>query len=261
MSTYKALACRFAPELYYEDSSDSYKNVTPEDMGGLYWQAVGSSEPWADVCIQYIVYFRQQRWSSDVLERFSFLKRFLGKLPGNHPNDYAPIFLYFKAQKPVKAVFDICHYEAVGAVTPSSDFLPQDKRPKFHIRNFYRGLLPLKDKKEYSLFKGDPIFLSREHLTNWWNGLTSSGSYDNRAKLIIKEKLENPFQEITTFRNSEGALGSLFDLVFRKMLGEKGITISGTPFTPEDFEQAERFIEEDILREPRVQDYLVVRKR
>ena len=104
------------------------------------------------------------------------------------------------------------------------------------------------------------VSLSREHLINWWNGLTSSGLYDDKARLIIKEKLKNPFQEITTFRDSEGTLGSLFDLVFRQMLGENGIEISATPYTLEEFEQAKKFVKQDILKEPRVKDYLVARK-
>jgi hypothetical protein len=251
-TTYENLAHKFAPQLYYKKSLNPFENITPEDMGGLYWQLVKDPIRETEFCIQYIAYFHYQHWTPSIFDRFS------GKLPGEHPNDYVPIFLYFENGGLVKAVFDICHYEAVGAITATSELLPQDRRPKLHVRNFYRGLLPLEDEKGYSLLKGDPISLSREHLAHWWDGRTPDGSYDDKAKLIIKEKLENPFQEIATFRDHAGTLGRLFDLIFKLKKG--GYTVSLSEFSPEDIDSAEEFVDKNILEKSEILEYVTLRE-
>ncbi|MBU7029897.1 MAG: hypothetical protein HXS48_23380 [Theionarchaea archaeon] len=206
---YETLAIKFAPELYYKKPRNPFQNITPKDMGGLYWHLVKNPQDKTEVCIQYIAFFKQQRWVPSVFDKFS------GKLPGEHPNDYVPIFLYFKGETPVRAVFDVCHYEAVGEIDAPSPMFPQDERPQFHVRNFYRGVLPLEDSKGYSLLKAVPTPLSRDLLAHWWKGLTSSGSYNEKAKLIIKKKLESPFQEMKTFRDRAGKLGFIFDLLYK----------------------------------------------
>ena len=251
-TTHEDLAHTFAPLLYYKESLNPFEDITPEDMGGLYWQVIEDPVEETDFCIQYIAYFRYQHWTPSIFDRFS------GKLPGEHPNDYVPIFLYFKNEEPVKAVFDICHYEAVGTITASSGLLPQNSRPKLHVRNFYRGLLPLEDEKGYNLLQAGPISLSREQLTYWWNGRTHDGTYDDRAKLIIKEKLNNPFQEMTTFRDNTGSLGRVFDLIFKLKKG--GWTVSLSEFSPEDIDAVEEFVEQNILEKSEVLDYVTLRQ-
>ena len=150
----------------------------PEDFRGMFWRIVKSSVSWADVCIQYIIYFEEQHWVPSSLD--GILRKLLekgGKLPWNHPNDYTPIFLYFENEHPVKAVFDVCHYEAVGMLD-SSIGLPKDTKPKFRIEDFYRGLRPLEKGKEYTYLEESyvPNLLSQERLESWWEGFTSSGS-------------------------------------------------------------------------------------
>lgn len=254
---FEDLALKFAPQLYYKESRNPFENISPEDMGGVYWRPIENGEQ-GTVCIQYIVYFAYQHWVPGILDKFS------GKLPGEHPNDYVPIFCYFEDEEPVKAIFDICHYEAVGGITGSSELLPQDEGPQFHIRNFYRGLLPLENKKGYEHLEGVPISLSQEHLTEWWNGLTASGSYDNKAELIIRKKLENPFQIIKTFRDRAGTLGLLFDWVFQARTGAVGgLTITRTleeeDISQEDFDGIAEFVEEHIFDEPGMSEDFVLR--
>ncbi|KYK37516.1 MAG: hypothetical protein AYK19_06975 [Theionarchaea archaeon DG-70-1] len=268
---YEPLALIFAPELYYVDTDDSFGNIAPRDMGGLYWRAVESTVSWADVCIQYIIYFRQQQWVPSILDRFS------GKLPGSHPNDYAPIFLYLKNGKPVRIVFDICHYEAVGAVNTPSVLLPPDGKPKFQVKNFYRGLLPLKTGKGYTPLGGAPIRLTQERLDEWRKGFIFDGSYNEKAKLIIKEKLENPFKRITTFRDRAGKLGFLFHWIFRSTKEyqarglpadvdamtsnmEEGMGDKAKYFVREDIEEVTGFANQNILEKSRIPEYLALRK-
>ena len=143
---YEHLALKFAPELYYVRTNNALRNIWPQDLGGIYWRAVPSSVRWADVCIQYIVYFTEQRWVSSILDKF------LDIIPGNHPNDYAPIFLYLRDGKPVRVVFDICHYEAVGAINSPSPVLPLSKGPLLKIKNFYRGFSTLDDCTGHNCF-------------------------------------------------------------------------------------------------------------
>jgi hypothetical protein len=267
---HESLALQFAPELYYEETKNPYRNIGPEDMGGVYWRAVPSSVSWADVCIQYIVYFRQQKWVPSVLSRFS------GKLPGNHLNDYVPLFLYFKKGKPVRVAFDICHYEAVGEINTPSSLLPRHRGPSFQVRNFYRGLLPLKDSTEYSPLGGAPIPLSEERLSLWWEGFISKEIFDEDARLIIKEKLGKPFKKITTFRDRAGKLGFVFHWIFQsakeyhvrglspdvRALGlqtEKGIGDRMKYFSHEDIEEITEFVDQNIFAESQMPEYLAFR--
>lgn len=268
---YGPLALKFAPELYYVDTDVPFGDIAPQDMGGLYWRVVERAVSWADVCIQYIIYFNQQRWVSHTI-----FDRFSGKLPWNHPNDYAPIFLYFKNGKPVRAVFDICHYEAVGAVNTPSVLLPPDERPKFQVKNFYRGLSLLESGEGYAPLGGAPIRLTRERLDEWWKGFVFGDTYDGKAKLIIKKKLEDPFKRITTFRDRASKLGFLFHWIFRStkeyvMRGlptdvdavasqiEEGMGDRAKYFAHKDVKNVMEFVEQNIFEESGVPEYLALR--
>lgn len=267
---YEALARTFAPHLYYEKSVNPFEDIAPDDMGGMYWRLVENPKRSADFCFQYLVFFHYQRWVPSILDKFS------GKLPGEHPNDYVPIFLYFKDNRPEKVVFDVCHYEAIGAV--SSEYFPRNEGPVLHVRNFYRGVLPLNNTRGYTLLESDPVQLDVQQLCEWWKGRTFTGSYHEKARLIIKDKLENPFQEITTFRDQIGKLGILFDLIFKINLGEFGMTVSADPgqvrtqqgpqaldvlkrFEPQDVEQVAQFVKDNILEDSKVPPYVAVRGR
>ncbi|MGC1122731.1 MAG: hypothetical protein WBA22_16745 [Candidatus Methanofastidiosia archaeon] len=277
-SQHEVLALKYSPELYYLETKDPFKNICPEDFGGIYWRVVESPVQWADVCIQYLLYFKEQHWVPSSLD--GILGKLLGeggKLPGNHPNDYAPIYLYFKDGRPVKAVFDVCHYEAVGVLARDSRFLPPDAKPRFQITDFYRGLRPLPEdgKSTYLQESFIPYLLSQERLEDWWKGFTASGSFQEAAKLIIKEKIRNPFQDITTFRDIESKLGKIFDLIFRstedipvirvtlgdietvtkkiqEKLPEKG------DISDEDIKGVLEFTQEHILEDLHASDYLPV---
>lgn len=278
-SHHETLAFKFAPELYYMDTKDTFKNIYPEDFRGMYWRIVKNSVPWADVCIQYIIYFKEQHWVPSSLDGLlEKLLRVGGKLLGNHPNDFAPIFLYFKDDHPIKAVFDVCHYEAVGMLDNSIG-LPKDEKPKFQIKNFYRGIKPLEKDGKYTYLEESfvPNLLSQERLESWWEGFTSSGSIVKDAKFVIRDKLINPFQEITTFRDYENKLGLLFDLIFRseyeyviRMRGEledietvtseiKAQIDDTGDLSQEDIKGAVEFADEHILENSEVPDYLLRR--
>jgi hypothetical protein len=249
---HEMLALKYSPALYYVETTDSFKNICPEDFGGIYWRVVESTEQWADVCIQYLLYFKEQHWVPSSLD--GILRKLLGKggkLPGNHPNDYAPIFLYFKDGRPVKAVFDVCHYEAVGVLTGDSRFLPPDSNPRFQITNFYRGLRPLPESGEFTYFQESfvPNLLSQDRLESWWQGFTASGSFQEAARLIIREKIHNPFQEITTFRDIGSKLGKIFDLIFR--LSEDVPVIRAAP---EDSEAVSKKIQEKLSEKGDISD-------
>jgi hypothetical protein len=249
---HEMLALKYSPALYYVETTDSFKNICPEDFGGIYWRVVESTEQWADVCIQYLLYFKEQHWVPSSLD--GILRKLLGKggkLPGNHPNDYAPIFLYFKDGRPVKAVFDVCHYEAVGVLTGDSRFLPPDSNPRFQITNFYRGLRPLPESGEFTYFQESfvPNLLSQDRLESWWQGFTASGSFQEAARLIIREKIHNPFQEITTFRDIGSKLGKIFDLIFR--LSEDVPVIRAAP---EDSEAVSKKIQEKLPEKGDISD-------
>ena len=248
---YEALARTFVPRLYYKKSVIPFEDISPEDMGGMYWRLVETPQHGADFCIQYIAFFYYQHWVPSILDRFS------GKLPGEHPNDYVPIFLYFKDGHPEKAVFDVCHYEAVGTV--SSEYLPRNEGPVVTIKNFYRGILPLTNTKGYTLLEGDPVHLDAQQLCEWWKGRTSTGSYHEKAKLIIKEKLENPFQEITTFRDQMGTLGILFDLIFKMYMGNMTVSADPRLVSEQDFKKIDQFVKENIFEGSQVPPYVVVR--
>jgi hypothetical protein len=273
---YEALAHTYAPQLYYAKTANPFQDIAPDDMGGVYWRLAKNSKKETDFCVQYIVFFYFQRWVPSVLDKFS------GKLPGEHPNDYVPIFMYFKDNRPVKAVFDICHYEAVGEVTSSSECFPSKEGPVLSIRNFYRGIVPLKDTSGYIRLEKDPVQLDTKQLNEWWKGRTSSGVYNDKARLIIKKKLKNPFQTIKTFRDQSGRLGILFDAIFRISIKEPGITISTAPeqlktqgsrfyFSGElqtiqevdskDVVQVAQFVEENILEGNTIPPYVQVRDR
>ena len=271
------LALKYSPELYYAETKIPFKNVYPEDFGGIYWRVEESPAQWADVCIQYLVYFKEQHWVPSSLD--GILKKLLEKGErwlGGHPNDYAPIFLYFKDGHPVRAVFDVCHYEAVGVLTGGSRFLPLESKPQFQITNFYRGLRPLPGTGNFTYLQESyvPHPLSQERLEDWWQGLTASGSFQEAAKLIIKEKLRNPFQEITTFRDVGSWLGKIFDMIFR--LTEDIPVIKAAPNTEavtskiqeelhqegdisnEDIKGVVEFAQEHILEDLHASDYLPV---
>jgi hypothetical protein len=253
---YEPLALKFAPELYYVPTRNPFENISPEDRGGVYWRAVTGSRR-KEVCIQYIVYFTHQRWVPSIFDKFT------GKLPGEHPNDYVPIYLYFKNETPVRAVFDICHYEAVGDID-DSHLLPRDRTPKFLIRNFYRGVLPLKDTRGCTLLKGAPQPLSSERLAGWWEGMTSTGSYSDKAKLIIRNKIKNPFQEMKTFRDRAGKLGFLFDLIFRSIENQqvKGPVDDSALVSQAETQLGQYFTRKDIeeiMEKSGVPEYLSLR--
>ncbi len=265
---YETLALTYAPELYYVDSGNPLHDVGPEDGGGLYWRVVESSVSWADVCIQYIAYFTRQRWVPTILDTFS------GKLPGEHPNDYVPLFIYFKNGKPVRVVFDICHYEAIGAINAPSPLLPQDRRSKFLIKYFYRGLVPLKEDKEVISLHENVYRLIPERLDGWWRGVLSGDIVDEKAKLIIKQKLLDPFKVITTFRDHAGKLGFLFHLIFQsakdyqirglsvdvdKIALQVGQTSDAKGFSHQDIEKLTEFVGKNIFEKSQIPEYLALR--
>jgi hypothetical protein len=249
---HEMLALKYSPALYYMETKDSFRNICPEDFGGTFWRVEKSPVQWADVCIQYLLYFKEQHWVPSSLD--GILKKLIGKggkLPGNHPNDYAPIFLYFKNGRPVRAVFDVCHYEAVGALAGDSKFLPPDSKPRFQITNFYRGLRPLPESGEFTYLQESfvPNLLSQERLESWWQGLTASGSFQEAAKLIIREKIHNPFQEITTFRDIGSKLGKVFDLIFQLTEDAPVIKIA-----PRDIETVVKKIQEKLPEKGDISD-------
>lgn len=204
---YEPLALKCAPELFYMESDISFRDISPEDMKGFYWRAAESSVSWADVCIQYIVYFKQQRWDSSILDKF------LGKPVGSHPNDFVPIFLYLKDKKPVRVVFDILHYDLVGKIDDPTPYLHKEGGPQFLVLNYYRGLMPLKKVKEYKTLKGNLTLLDSTLLKEWYKGRTFEGGFLKEAEFVIRNKLDNPFQEITTFRDRSDLAGTLIEAV------------------------------------------------
>ena len=268
---YEYLALKFAPALYYVKTKNCYRDICPKDMGGVYWRAVPSSVRWADVCIQYIVYFTEQRWVPSILDKF------LDIMPGNHPNDYAPIFLYFKNGKPVRVVYDICHYEAVGAINSPSPVLPSNKGPVLEIENFYRGFSPMDDCGGYDCLGGAPIQLGEERLSLWWRGFIYQETFDEKARLIIRDKLNNPFKKITTFRDRACRLGFIFQRIFRSTQDclakgvvadservarkvEKEIGEKLRDFSHSDIKELTGFVNENIFDKPEVLKNLALRR-
>ncbi|MGD2250697.1 MAG: hypothetical protein PVF58_20055 [Candidatus Methanofastidiosia archaeon] len=280
---YEPLAIKFAPELHYVETNNSFKNISPEDLEGFYWRAVESSVYWADVCIQYIAYFKQQRWDSTILDKF------FGKPVGSHPNDFAPIFIYLKNEKPVRAVFDIWHYELVGKIDASTAYLHKERGSQFQVKNYYRGLFPLKATKKHEVLKADLELLDQNLLEEWYKGRTFEGDYMEEAKFAIVNKLENPFQRITTFRNSSDLAGTLIEAVIYAFMlkgwprdieileqeSREGISLIASKaielrkaqgatdaeeVKKEDVEKIAEFIKDNILEEPRMLDYLVLSK-
>lgn len=249
---YESLALRFAPTLFYARSVSPFTNIAPEEMGGMYWRAERSGRT---TCIQYITFFRQQHWVPSILDKFS------GKIPGNHPNDYIPVFMYFEGETLVDVAFDICHYEAVGHMTPTSSLLPSERGPQFLVKNFYRGLAPLKSSKGHISLGGVPVPLSRERLSAWWNGMTWEGSFNEKAKFIIRKKLINPFEEITTFLDETGALGRFFDRIFQGKDNESGVVVrepDRREYTPADVQSMREFVNAHIDMDTR--QFLVLPK-
>ncbi len=133
------------------------------------------------------------------------------------------IFLYLKNKIPVRAVFDICHYEAVGRIDRPSPLLPKNKGPQFQVWRFYRGILPVRDARRYEFLTKELTPLDPHQLKEWWKGVTSEGDCKKEAKFEIIKKLEEPFQEILTFRDSESILGFLIDAYFKARRKEEGI--------------------------------------
>jgi len=279
---YEPLAIKFAPELYYAETDDPFRNISPEDMGGFYWRAVESPTSSADVCIQYIIYFKQQRWDSSILDKF------LGRPVGSHPNDFVPIFLFLKDEKPIKAVFDIWHYDLVGEINTSTAFLRKEKGPLFQVKNYYRGLMPVEKVERYESLNDDLELLDRKLLKEWYKGRTFEGNYVEEAKFVIANKLDDPFQRVTTFRDRSGLAGTFIEaLIYTfKWRGWPGIEIRGRKsgqslsyivslaielgktqgitdvrkVKKEDAEKLAEFIRDNILEEPRMLDYLVLSK-
>ena len=267
---YEHLALKFAPELYYVRTNNALRNIWPQDLGGIYWRAVPSSVRWADVCIQYIVYFTEQRWVSSILDKF------LDIIPGNHPNDYAPIFLYLRDGKPVRVVFDICHYEAVGAINSPSPVLPLSKGPLLKIKNFYRGFSTLDDCTGHICLGRTLYRLSDDRLSLWRKGFIFKDTYDKEARLIIRDKLENPFKKITTFRDNASRFGFIFQKIFRST---RDCLVQGTvadsdrvafeveekigdrlqDFSHADIKELAEFVNDNILHDPKVLKYLALR--
>ena len=279
-NSYEPLALKFAPEFYFLDTKNPFKNIRSDDMGGLYWRPIPSSVPWADVCIQYVMFFKQQQWVPSILVRI--LEKFsgeLGKLPGNHLNDYVPLFLYFKNERPVRAVFDICHYEVVGVVDNSSGFLPLDGRSKFLVENFYRGLSPLEVVTGYANLPALATPLSPQRLDEWWRGLTYKGFIDFEARFIIKKKFKNPFQDITTFRDYESRYGDIFHWIFWLTKKDYPIQMRGQiidsdsiasqveaqmgdvikQVSHEEIKELVEFVDQNIFKESNVPEYVVLR--
>lgn len=204
---YNSLANKFAPKLYYVKADDPFRNISPELMIGSYWRKVKASVSWADVCIQYITFFKEQIWEKSILDLY------LPMSAASHPNDYVPIFLYLKNEKPVRAVFDILHYDIVGEIDNSTTFLHEDKGPQFQVTNFYRGLKPLENIKGYKCLRRNLKFLDRNLLKQWYEGRTLEGNCVEAAKFVIVNKLDNPFQEITTFRDKSSLTGIIIEAV------------------------------------------------
>ena len=209
------LAQKFVPRLFFIKTNKSVDNIKPEYYRGIYWRSVKSAEKWADLCIQYILFFDRQELAPDLAGTF------LGKFLMTHFNDYAPIFLYLKNETPVRVVFDICHYEAVGKIDCPSPLLPKNEGPQFQVWKFYRGILPVRDARQYEPLTKRLAPLNPHRLNEWWKGLTIEGDYKKEAKFVIIKKLKRPFQEIVTFRDSESVFGLLIDAFFKaKRIGE-----------------------------------------
>lgn len=278
---YEPLAIKYAPKLYYKESDSAFRDISPEDLGGFYWQTVDTTVSWADICIQYIGYFKQQRWN------FSILDKYLKRQIGSHPNDFVPIFLYLKNEKPVKIVFDIWHYDLVGKINDPTPFLHEEGQPQFLVFNYYRGLNPLKKIKGYKILKVNPESLDQDLLKEWYLGRTCDDDYKEEAKFVIKNKLDNPFQVITTFRDKSDLTGTLIEAVILafiqkgwprdyeireqrpgeglssiasealKLFMKGGATHDKEP-GKEDVDELAEFILENVLIEKEMLDYLVL---
>jgi len=280
---HKSLASKFAPKLCYVETADPFRNISPELMIRSYWRARESSVSWADVCIQYIAFFEEQKWEKSILDPY------LPKSVGNHPNDYVPIFLYLKNEKPVKAVFDIWHYDIVGEIDDTAAYLHEERALQFQVRNFYRGLKPLKKTGGYECFNEDLELLDQNLLEGWYEGRTLEGNYVEAAKFVIVDKLIDPFQEITTFRDQSSLTGSFIEAVIYifKLIGWGGIKIRNQRSGPDisfiaskaielwnaelwekqvdmsvrdvrkgDVEKLVEFIRDNIFEEPKMLDFL-----
>ena len=271
-SEIEKLARDFAPELYYVETVVPIRNTEPEDYVGLYWRPVTNPKSAKDLCIQYIAFFKYQHLLP------SILCKILNISPGVHPNDYVPIFLYFKSGRLVKAVFDICHYEAIGEINTSFPYFSKDKSPQFQVRWSYRGLKPLKLENDegYKRFDENLILLDKKTLNDWWEGKTHEGTFVKEAEFVIKEKLINPFQNITTFRDHSEVLRYLLDPIFRKMRKESLVKVErplasimlpqiekrlpsiGERVSEKDLGDLLQFVGEYIVDEPEVLDYVAL---
>jgi hypothetical protein len=278
---YEPLAIKYAPRLYYKESDSAFRDISPDDLGGFYWRTVDTTVSWADICIQYIGYFKQQRWD------FSILDKYLKRQIGSHPNDFVPIFLYLKNEKPVKIVFDIWHYDLVGEINDPTPFLHEEGQPQFLVFNYYRGLNPLKKIKGYKILKTDPEVLDQDLLKEWYLGRTCDGDYIEEAKFVIKNKLDSPFQVITTFRDKSDLKGTLIEAVILAFIlkgwpdnykvkeqrsgeGLSSIALEalklhmrrGAPYNrkpgKEEVEKLAEFIQENVLIDKEMLDYLVL---
>jgi hypothetical protein len=274
-SEIRKLAHDFAPELYYVETAVPLRNTEPEDYVGLYWREITNPKSEKDLCIQYIAFFKYQHLIP------SILCKILNISPGVHPNDYVPIFLYFKHQKLIKAVFDICHYEAIGEIDTSFPYFSKEKSPQFQIKWSYRGLKPLrlKNDEEFKRFNENLNSLDEKTLNDWWDGKTLQGSRKKEAEFVIKEKLINPFQNITTFRDHSEILGHLLDAIFRVMRKEKVLIAErslastilpqikskspniGERVNEKDLEDLVQFVGEYIVDELEVLDYVAVKNQ
>jgi hypothetical protein len=266
------LAHDFAPELYYVETVVPLQNTEPEDYVGLYWREVANPKSEKDLCIQYIAFFRYQHLIPNIVCKI------LNISPGVHPNDYVPIFLYFREKRPVKAVFDICHYEAIGEIDTSFPYFSREKGPQFQVRWSYRGLKPLRIRNDrgYKRFNETLSFLDKKTLNDWWEGRTLEGTHEKEAEFVIRQKLINPFQDITTFRDHSEVLGYLFDAIFRVMRKEKVLKAErllaspklarikgkslniGQRVSEKDLEDLVQFVGKCIIDEPEVLNYVTI---
>ena len=177
----------------------------------------------------------------------------------------------------VRIVFDICHYEAVGAIKISESAFPPDEKPRFQVKYFYRGLYPLFDPSHLNSLPIRGIPLDIHRINYWQDGYTIDGTKHEEAKLVIRDKLENPFKKITTFRDNASRLGFIFHCIFNSSkqypVSDISDNIEGITtevehtihekklwYSHKDLVTATKFVYEEILSNPEVERTLACRK-
>lgn len=271
ISSPENLALKFLPDLYYQPTDNPFYTITPHELGGVYWRIVPSTVRWADMCIQYILYFTYQHWAPSILDVL------YDHLPGTHPNDFAPIFIYVKDEKMVRIVFDICHYEVVGDININGSIFLPHMRPAFQVKYFYRGFSPCVDPEILSplFYRGIP--LDDDRIIYWQDGYTVKGSIHEKAKLVIQDKLKYPFKKITTFRDHASRAGFIFHCIFNSSIRypmsqipnnieeitaqvEQTIQKKGIECGHEDLKNVITFVNEEMLSTPEIERSLACRK-